>query len=180
MNGLPASSRHKPRETDEAVLLIYSAERSVGEITDFLGIKPTPRRGGRLRTDSMRRPLPPTGWFLSSKGEVDSGDVVDHLDWLIRRLANVETRLLELQGREGDEDGRGVVLRRRGGRRNPTAKTDGCAGEAQSGMRFRLSFRRRGVGDAPRPADRGLRADIATGHNGSNGATASAGATNVR
>ena len=105
MNGLPASSRHKPRETDEAVLLIYSAERSVEEITDFLGIKPTPRRGGRLRTDSMRRPLPPTGWFLSSKGEVDSGDVVDHLDWLIRRLANVETRLLELQAERGTKMG---------------------------------------------------------------------------
>ena len=78
MNGLPASSRHKPRETDEAVLLIYSAERSVEEITDLLGIKPTPRRCGRLRT--RKRVLTYAGELPDIRNSYPASDVTVSLD----------------------------------------------------------------------------------------------------
>jgi hypothetical protein len=85
-------------------LRVYPGEITPTEVTERLGLEPseTQTRGavvtnkrGRTRTVKLH------GWFLTSKGEVESRDARRHLDWLFARLAPVEEALHALQNTPG-------------------------------------------------------------------------------
>ena len=107
-----ADSRLTPRDPAyrriadvTAKLWIYPKSMTSEDVTRLLKIQPTDAHNkgdvwvttgrGRIR----RKPL--TLWMLSSEHEVQSTDLRDHLDWLLRRLEGVTFELGALQRAEG-------------------------------------------------------------------------------
>jgi Domain of unknown function (DUF4279) len=73
-----------------ATLRVYPGDIDPAVVTDRLGIEPSrwQRRGGV--TERAGRPpkvAPINGWFLESRGQVDSRDSGRHIDWLLDRVA---------------------------------------------------------------------------------------------
>jgi hypothetical protein len=70
-------------------LRVYLDEGDPTVITARLGVAPTDEHvAGTLHPTILGTsvPHPLTAWFLSSEGVVNSLDVRDHLDWLLRKL----------------------------------------------------------------------------------------------
>ena len=87
-----------------ATLLVYPKSVTSEDVTRLLKIQPTEAHNkgdvwvadrGRIH----RQPL--TLWMLSSEHEVQSADLRDHLDWLLRRLEGSLFELGALQRTEG-------------------------------------------------------------------------------
>ena len=80
-----------------ATLRVYPENLDPAEVTARLGIEPSDwqRRGESRKRGS--RPAKLHGWFLSTKGAVESVDVRKHLDWLLERLASRADTILALQ-----------------------------------------------------------------------------------
>jgi Domain of unknown function (DUF4279) len=83
--------------------LRISSDMVAPEATAKLGVKPdwTMTKGlphelpsGRMREATV------SGWFLSSKGQVASKDLRDHLDWLLDRLRPAAVGLSVLQAED--------------------------------------------------------------------------------
>lgn len=75
--------------TTDAGLRIYPGEIDPDAVTERLALAPTrwQRRGEASSRDGYPpRVAPLNGWFLSSKGEVDSRDSRRHIDWLLDRI----------------------------------------------------------------------------------------------
>jgi hypothetical protein len=72
-----------------ATLCVYPGEVDPAEITDRLGIEPSSwQRRGEVTERADRPPKVATinGWFLGSKGRVESRDSRRHIDWLLDRV----------------------------------------------------------------------------------------------
>lgn len=72
-----------------ATLLVYPGEIDPAAITDRLGIEPTgwQRRGEVAQpVGRLSRVAAINGWFLGSRGQVDSRDSRRHIDWLLDRM----------------------------------------------------------------------------------------------
>lgn len=83
-----------------ATLLIYPGEIDPTAITDRLGIEPSRwQRRGEVSGRAGRPPKVATisGWFLTSKDQVDSRDSRRHIDWLLDRVASKAEAILSLQ-----------------------------------------------------------------------------------
>lgn len=74
-----------------ATFRIYCGELSLDEVTARLSVAPT-------HTQS-RAPNRPQGWFLSTKGMVESRDVSRHVDWLLGHILPLQSTLHDLQSR---------------------------------------------------------------------------------
>ena len=78
-----------------AALRIFTGRMEPELVTTALHVNPTKSRwegegGARLN-----------GWFLSSKGRIDSRDVRRHVDWLLEMVGNKRRELLSLQSQVG-------------------------------------------------------------------------------
>jgi hypothetical protein len=72
-----------------ATLCIYPGDVDPAAITERLGVEPTTwQRRGEVarRTDGPPRAATIDGWFLESRGQVDSRDSRRHIDWLLDRM----------------------------------------------------------------------------------------------
>jgi hypothetical protein len=89
-------------ESTYATLRIYPGDVSLDEIGGRLGFAPTSVQAGEIRPPGMKDF--PAGWFLTSKGAVDSRDIRRHLDWILDRIADKTTVFDELRdaGIQGD------------------------------------------------------------------------------
>jgi hypothetical protein len=81
-----------------ATLLIYPVRTDTEAITQRLGIEPSSwqRRGGPVAS-SLRRPprvAEIDGWFLTTRGLIESRDSRRHIDWL---LDQIEGKAVELR-----------------------------------------------------------------------------------
>jgi hypothetical protein len=74
-----------------ATLLVYPGDTDPAVITERLGIEPScwQRRGEvvQRRADWPPKVAPINGWFLESRGQVESRDSRRHIDWLLDRIA---------------------------------------------------------------------------------------------
>ena len=83
-----------------ATLLIYTGNIDPSSVTERLGIEPTSwqRRGEPThQVDRPSRIAPLSGWFLTSRGHVESKDSRRHVDWLLTRLECVAHVVRSLQ-----------------------------------------------------------------------------------
>jgi hypothetical protein len=81
-------------------LRIYPESLDPDEVTARLGIQPTSwQRRGQVRNPASERPVPAKlhGWFLTSKGAVESRDVRRHLAWLLAQLGPRADAIRDLQ-----------------------------------------------------------------------------------
>ena len=72
-----------------ATLCIYPGEIDPDAVTERLGIEPSGwQRRGETSHASGRMPTVATlnGWFLCSRGEIESRDSRRHIDWLLSQL----------------------------------------------------------------------------------------------
>lgn len=83
-----------------ATLCVYPGDVDPDEVTARLGIEPSERqRRGEVspRPDRPPRAATLNGWFLGSRGRVDSRDSRRHIDWLLDRLEPKAEALRALQ-----------------------------------------------------------------------------------
>ncbi|WP_435018133.1 DUF4279 domain-containing protein [Tundrisphaera sp. TA3] len=83
-----------------ATLRIYPGEIDPATVTDRLGIEPTGwQRRGEMDRGSGRitRVTPINGWFLGSKGRVESRDSRRHIDWILDRVEPKAAAIRSLQ-----------------------------------------------------------------------------------
>ena len=72
-----------------ATLRFYNEIESPEVITKTLGIKPTESQTTEERKLS--------GWFLSSKTNIESKDVRRHIDWILDHISGLEPKFIQLQ-----------------------------------------------------------------------------------
>ena len=84
-----------------ATLIIYPEGIDPLAVTARLGIEPTSwqRRGEPMRSRgrALARIAPLSGWFLTTRGAVESKDIRRHLDWLLDRIDPVAHVIRALQ-----------------------------------------------------------------------------------
>src|SRR5437588_3218796 len=83
-----------------ATFRVYTGEVEPDEVSRMLGMKPTGlvTRGKMIVTGPSKGKISKlNGWFLSTKGQVDSKDLRRHLDSLLEALAEHRHELLTLQ-----------------------------------------------------------------------------------
>jgi len=87
-----------------AELLIYPGLIHPDEITRFLGISATQINVAGTKVTNSKgktREIKISGWFLSSKNDVSSKDLRDHIDWILAQLCSVKAGLHEVQNTSG-------------------------------------------------------------------------------
>lgn len=77
-------------------LRILKDDLVVEDVTGRLGISPSESQT-KSQEASHQRTVEIGGWFLCSKGIVDSKDTRRHLDWLIEQLMPKQKELREMQ-----------------------------------------------------------------------------------
>jgi hypothetical protein len=83
-------------------LRVLPGELGVPSVSSALGLEPTQAQVHRPRAESQSgraTAAVPAGWFLSSKGLVESKDVRRHLDWLLDQLIPKAEALQRLRSR---------------------------------------------------------------------------------
>lgn len=78
------------RDMKYATLRIYGHDLDPAKVTDALGVEPTSsqKRGDKVGPEHRKRELPVGGWFLTSKGYVESDDIADHILWLLEHVSS--------------------------------------------------------------------------------------------
>lgn len=81
-----------------ATLRGYHAEAAPEAVTEELGIQPSRSQlKGVQLMDGRQVCRPISGWFLRSKGAVESRDARRHIDWLLDQLSGLKSRLTALE-----------------------------------------------------------------------------------
>jgi hypothetical protein len=85
-----------------ATLRIYSGDIAPNEISEILGLKPS-RVWSKGSTETAT-PRKQNGWFLTSRGEVESLDTKRHVDFILNQLADNKSYIagLTAQGLQVD------------------------------------------------------------------------------
>ncbi|AWK44584.1 hypothetical protein AA106_21110 [Photorhabdus laumondii subsp. laumondii] len=84
--------------------MIYPGMMHPDNVSRLLKLEPTQKNiVGTTVTNSRgkTREIKLSSWFLSSKSYVESKDLRDHIDWLLRKLNQSEIGLKQLQRTEG-------------------------------------------------------------------------------
>lgn len=77
-----------------STLRIYPGNLSPEEVTDILEIEPThTQKVGELARATSKRKVEVNGWFLTTKGNVESKDSRRHLDTVLEKLKGKGERL---------------------------------------------------------------------------------------
>jgi hypothetical protein len=83
-----------------AWLRIMSEDLDPDEITKTLGVEPNEmHRAGEPRSPKSKRLNETSGWFISTKGILNSLDSRHHLDWILEKVSTKEKELHSLQSR---------------------------------------------------------------------------------
>lgn len=79
-----------------ATLCIYKDDLDPNEVSSKLGLTPS---HSQVKGEKNRRGqvLQVGGWFLTSKGQVQSKDVRRHIDWILHQLDDKFDEIIELQ-----------------------------------------------------------------------------------
>ena len=80
-----------------ATLRFYHGDSSPDAVTEVLKIPPSKSQVKGMNIFNgreVRRPI--SGWFLCSKGEIESKDVRRHIEWIIDRIRGLESRIASL------------------------------------------------------------------------------------
>lgn len=82
-----------------ATLRIYGEHLDPARISELLGINPTSFQvsGDKRGAVGREREVNIGGWFLTSKGSVESSDISDHVRWLLKKMPE---ELSVLSGRD--------------------------------------------------------------------------------
>lgn len=99
------SSDYEGCEECRVSLLIYPNEYiHPDEVSNILQLEPTKKNIiNTVVTNSLgrTRKITVAGWFLSSEKYVQSKDIRDHLDWLLRKILPSKNGLIQLQNIQG-------------------------------------------------------------------------------
>ena len=84
-----------------ATLRVYHKSQSPAMVSRALGLRPSSiqRVGAKWRRRSEEHRYPISGWFLTSKGQVDSYDCTNHIAWIIDALKGKAQALSDLRTR---------------------------------------------------------------------------------
>lgn len=78
-----------------ATLRIYPGDVTAAQVSELLGLEP---HRSWVKDDSGKPGAKKQhGWFLSSKGHVDSTDSREHIDWLLDSIAGRQQQMLQIQ-----------------------------------------------------------------------------------
>jgi hypothetical protein len=70
------------------------------EITKILKVEPSEtQRAGEPRSSKSKKLNKASGWFISTKGILNSLDSRHHLDWILEKVATKEKELKRFQSR---------------------------------------------------------------------------------
>ena len=85
-----------------ATLRIYSGDIAPSEISEILGLEPS--RVWNKGSTETATPRKQNGWFLTSRGEVESLDTKRHVDFILNQLADNKSSIagLTAQGLQVD------------------------------------------------------------------------------
>jgi hypothetical protein len=84
-----------------AWLRIMSEEMDPNEITKILNLTPTQiQHAGEPRSAKSNKVRKTSGWWISTKGLLDSLDARHHLDWILERVSEKTEEIKLLQKRE--------------------------------------------------------------------------------
>lgn len=100
----PMNSGSQYVERVLSTLVISSGSIHPDDVSRRLGVRSTTScvRGGRVVTSLGRVRIDSRNvWCLSSEGLVDSMDLRDHVDWLLRKISPAADALLRLQEESG-------------------------------------------------------------------------------
>ncbi|UZJ43823.1 DUF4279 domain-containing protein [Marinimicrobium sp. C6131] len=83
----------------DALLRIFSDDKSPSEISGFLGIEPTSsqEKGGLRNPNNPKSKSKVNCWYFGSKADVQSNDSRRHLDWVIERIYPKKKEFIELK-----------------------------------------------------------------------------------
>jgi hypothetical protein len=83
-----------------AWLRIMSEEMNPDEISELLDVAPTQtQRAGDPRSGKSNKVYKTSGWWISTKGVLDSLDARHHLDWILERVSDKAEEFNALQKR---------------------------------------------------------------------------------
>jgi hypothetical protein len=80
-----------------ASLVITGKELDPEEITDILGINPHRRHKKHEKKKDGVREFSMGSWVYSSEKDIESFDVIDHVDWLVDQLLPIKNKLKLVQ-----------------------------------------------------------------------------------
>ncbi len=82
-----------------AELRLYPKEATAQELTTFLGVSPSfcASKGDNIHKKNGVRIAKNSFWILTSENDVESLDLRDHLDWILKQILPARKRVLELQ-----------------------------------------------------------------------------------
>lgn len=86
------------RET-YATLRIYHKTQSPSTVSRILSLRPwrTQRAGAKWKKRSEERRYPVSGWFLTSRGQVNSLDCTNHIAWIVDAIKDKADGLSRLR-----------------------------------------------------------------------------------
>ena len=114
----PILSNYEGCDECRASLLIYPDYVHPDDVSRILKLEPKKKNViGKEITNSLgrTRKITVSGWFLSSEKFVQSKDIRDHLDWLLRKILPSKNGLMQLQNIEGIKMGIDCVWWAKGG-----------------------------------------------------------------
>lgn len=76
-----------------ATLRVYTGDMSPDFVSKILGVEASEKLYIGKIADGRLRPAKLNGWFLTSKGSIDSLDARRHIDWLLDQLIGKEDKL---------------------------------------------------------------------------------------
>lgn len=120
-----------------AELSIYPGDIHPEKITILLGVNPTQINVAGASVTNSRgrtREIKLSGWFLSSKNNVMSKDLRDHIDWVVNQLSPVTERLNEIQNTCGVKMTLKCVWRSKYGHSGPVLWPEQMVGVAGLGL----------------------------------------------
>ncbi len=77
-----------------AWLRIMSEELDPSKVTEILNVEPTKyHRKGDFRSEKLQKPYTTSGWFISTKGILESLDARRHIDYILNKVQGKENEI---------------------------------------------------------------------------------------
>ena len=98
--GTPYDENYATCTYTHAWLRVMGAEVDPDEVTAIVGVLPTEvqRRGDPVH-HKPDKTYSRGGWWISTKGVLESNDARHHLDWILEKVEGKESEFMQLHGR---------------------------------------------------------------------------------
>lgn len=94
----PYDDEYATCASTSAGLRVMSESLQPGVVTARLGVQPSRTQvHGELPRPASKHPFKYGGWFLESKGHIQSRDARRHIDWLLQQLRGKEVAIAEFK-----------------------------------------------------------------------------------